>query len=127
MPPHQLFKSVLHALAAALTLGFAIWHGSFDTFLSIMLSLAGAAFVFLAIGHHRVWQSRLRKTSLFLFTEALVLAAIAWNLYQMGYHKATFLYEGIAVLYLSFAAFLFLLRSKKSVLFSDTAEIEANS
>jgi hypothetical protein len=119
MHPNFIIKSVLHAIAACMTIWFAITTFDLHAFLASMLLVTGAAMGILAFYHANILPTVVLKTSLFFLFESLVLAIIAWQLYRHGLHKATFFYEGFSIFFLCLSAFSFLLRKKHHVLFSE--------
>jgi hypothetical protein len=117
MHPNFLLKSVLHGVACLLTGGFALLTFDNDVSLAVFLMAASIAMLLLVFFHDRVLKNTETRTSIFFVFESLALAVIAWKLYDQGHHKATFLFEGISVVFLSLAAFSFMLRKKRDVLF----------
>jgi hypothetical protein len=119
MNANQLIKSVLYGNAALLTMGFALF--SFGNHLpkATVFSVLSLCMVYAAWRHPIFWKQLPWRTSVLLLLHAAVLAVIAWQLYRQGYHKATFVYEGISIFYFSLAAFLFLLRKKRAVFFAE--------
>ncbi len=119
MKANAILKSMLHLLAAVMTIYFAFTTAIQDQALVVGLFAAGATMVLMVFLHSKILRGFNLKTSLFFLFDSLALAAIAWKLYQNGNHRATFLYEGISIFYLSLAAFSYLLRHKKHVLYSE--------
>lgn len=117
MHPNFLLKSVLHSVAGLLTGGFALLTFDNDVPLAAFLLAASIAMLLLVFFHDRVLKNTETRTSIFFVFESLALAVIAWKLYDQGHHKATFLFEGISIVFLSLAAFSFMLRKKRDVLF----------
>jgi hypothetical protein len=109
----------MHALAAFMTFYYAGPLLSSPSAQSVALVIAGLGMAALVFLHNRFGQKYLLKTSALFLFESLVLAFIAWNLYKQGQTRSTFIYEGISVLFLSLAAFSFLLRKKREVIFQD--------
>jgi hypothetical protein len=119
MHPNFIIKSLLHAIAASMTIGFAIITFHQHVALATAMVLAGIAMLVLVFYHANLLLSVTLKTSLFFFFESLVLAIIAWQWYRHGQHKATFFYEGFSIFFLCLSAFALLLRKKRHVLFSE--------
>jgi hypothetical protein len=119
MHPNFIIKSVIHAIAAGMTIGFALLTFNQHVALASLLLIAGTAMGILVFYHSKILSAISLKTSLFFLFESLVLAIIAWQLYRHGLHKATFFYEGFSIFFLCLSAFSFLLRKKHHVLFSE--------
>lgn len=118
MNANLLIKSILHVVAGVMTLSFAAL--SFDHNMPLAIGLLPAAVVMLLLSwkHPVLLPGMQLRTSLFLVFDAIVLAFIAFQLYKQGYHKATFLYEGVCIFFFSLAAFVWLLRRKRAVFFT---------
>ena len=125
MHPNFLIKSVLHAIATGMTIGFAILTFQQHVALAILLLVAAAGMGILIFLHNKLFASFTLKTPAFFLFEALVLAIIAWQLYRHQQHRATFFYEGFSIFFLCLSAFALLLRKKRHVLFSEE-EIKAS-
>jgi hypothetical protein len=110
---------MLHLLAALMTIYFAVTTIIQDQALIVGLYIAAAMMILLVFLHTKILLGFNLKTSLFFLFDSLALAAIAWKLYQQGNHRETFFYEGISIFFLSLAAFSYLLRHKKHVLYSE--------
>lgn len=119
MHPNFVLKSVLHGMACLMTGGFALLSFDHDFMLATLLSVAALGMLLLVFFHDRLWKNLETRTSLFFVFESLMLAVIAWKLYDQGFHKATFLFEGLSIVFISLAAFSFMLRKKRNVLFSE--------
>jgi len=119
MHPNFIIKSVIHAIAASMTIGFALLTFNQHVALASLLLVAGGIMAVLIFYHIKLLRAFALKTSLFFLFESLVLAIIAWQLYRHNLHKATFLYEGFSIFFLCLSAFSLLLRKKRHVLFSE--------
>lgn len=119
MNANQLIKSLLYGFAALLTLGFALVLFDEHLPMATVFCVLAVCMMFAAWRHPFFWKHLPLRTSVLLLLHAAVLAAIAWKLYKQGYHKATFVYEGISIFYFSLAAFIFLLRKKRTVFFAE--------
>jgi hypothetical protein len=119
MHPNFILKSVIHAIAASMTIGFAVLTFYQHVALASGLLVAAAAMALLIFYHHKLFPAFALKTPVFFLFEALVLSVIAWQLYRHGLHKATFFYEGFGIFFLCLSAFALLLRKKRHVLFSE--------
>lgn len=110
---------MIHAIAAGMTIGFAILTFHQHVALASLLLVAATGMVVLIFFHSKLFPDFALKTSVFFLFEALALAIIAWQLYRHGFHKATFFYEGFSIFFLCLSAFALLLRKKRHVLFSE--------
>lgn len=119
MHPNFLIKSVIHAIATGMTIGFAVLTFNEHVALASVLLLAAAGMAVLIFYHHKLFPAFSLKTPAFFLFEAFVLAIIAWQLYRHGQHRATFFYEGFSIFFLCLSAFALLLRKKRHVLFSE--------
>lgn len=106
-------------MACLMTGGFALLSFDHDFLLAAFLSVAALGMLLLVFFHDRPLKNLETRTSLFFVFESLMLAVIAWKLYDQGFHKATFLFEGLSIVFISLAAFSFMLRKKRNVLFSE--------
>ncbi len=119
MHPNFILKSVIHAIAASMTIGFAVLTFDQHVALASLLLVAAAGMAVLIFYHSKLFPAFALKTSAFFLFESMVLAIIAWQLYRHGLHKATFFYEGFSIFFLCLSAFALLLRKKRHVLFSE--------
>lgn len=119
MHPNFIIKSVIHAIATGMTIGYALVTFQQHVALATLLLFAGVAMCILIFLHGKLMSRLPLKTSLFFLFESIVLAIIAWQLYRHGLHKATFFYEGFSIFFLCLSAFALLLRKKRHVLFSE--------
>ena len=118
MNANLLIKSILHVIAGAMTMGYALLYLNQQPVPGLCMLLAGVIMLLLAWKHPLLLRSLPARTSWFLVFDALVLACIAFQLYRQGFHKATFFYEGVSIFFFSLAAFVWLLRRKRAVFFT---------
>ena len=103
-------------------LWFAATANALSVAVRAMFVLAGCGMLALAALHRNVLRGAALKTSVFFLLESIVLAGAAYLWYSMGLNKSAFLYEGVSIFFLSLAAFSFLLRKKREVLFHNEEE-----
>lgn len=120
MNANLLIKSLLHLIAGIMTIiGMVLLLQQKQLLIIGWLIPAGITMFWFAWKHSSILGWLYLRTSWLLVFDAVVLAGIAWHLYRQGYHKATFLYEGVSIFYFSIAAFVFLLRKKRAVFFGE--------
>lgn len=118
MNANLFIKTILHTVAAVMTLSIGALSLDHNLPLAIGLLVAGTIMLLLAWKHPVILRGLSSRTSWFLVYDALVLAFIAYQLYGQGFHKATFLFEGVSIFFFSLAAFVWLLRRKRAVFFT---------
>jgi FtsH-binding integral membrane protein len=124
MNVNHLLKTILHLVCALMVAWYALQYWPHEKPTVALFAVLSLALIGLAFLHQKLWQGAILKTSMFFLSESVVLAAIAWLYYRQGEHRLTFFYEGVSIFFLSLAAFSFILRKKRHVLFSEEEELK---
>ena len=112
-------KSALHALAAAMTLYYAFFMPQVNSGVQVLSVFFGVLFIAFSFSHFSLGKRFNLHPLWLLVIESIWFTVMAWALYQLTLHRAAFIYEGVGVLFFSLAAFAFIMRRKKEIVFTE--------